>query len=332
MASGQTLARVWKPAGAIKTASRQALPYALPFVSVLAALLLQLGLQQILPAKADFPYAFFYLVAAFASAWYGGYGSGALACVVVMVGIPLAGRGFSRMPPLDFSRLSLFIGVSLLISRVARTQRRVQQVLRSSNDELDRRVHERTSELAFAVEQLQAEIAGHRKTEASLRESEDRGAFALEGAGLGRWDLDLVTGKTSRSLRHDQIFGYDELLPEWTYETMLDHILPEDRPRVAEQFEAARQGGSVWDFECRTQPPGRAIRWIWGRGKIRRDESGQPVSILGIIRDITDRKLAEQRLRAQVERLNLLDQITRAIGERQDLREHFSGGDSKPGR
>jgi signal transduction histidine kinase/ActR/RegA family two-component response regulator len=79
----------------------------------------------------------------------------------------------------------------------------------------------------------------------------------------------------------------------------------------------------VWDFECRIQPRDQAIRWIWGRGKIRRDESGQAVSMLGIVGDITDRKLAEQRLRAQVERLNLVDQITRAIGERQDLASVF---------
>jgi PAS domain S-box-containing protein len=39
----------------------------------------------------------------------------------------------------------------------------------------------------------------------------------------------------------------------------------------------------------------------------------------GFVRDISERKLAQGRLQAQLERLNLLDQITRAIGERQDL-------------
>lgn len=210
-----------------------------------------------------------------------------------MVGLPLALVHFSQMPPVDFSRLTLFIGVSLLISRVAQTQRRAREMLRKANDELDRRVQKRTHELACAVEQLQSEIAGHRRTEAALRESEERVAFALDAAGVGRWDLDLVTRRADRSLRHDQVFGYDSLLPEWTYDMLLDHILPPDRPHVAGGFEAAIQGASVWEFECRIKPRDQPIRWIWGRGKIRRDASGQAVSMLGIIGDITDRKFAE---------------------------------------
>ena len=47
------------------------------------------------------------------------------------------------------------------------------------------------------------------------------------------------------------------------------------------------------------------------------------VGFSAFIRDITERKLAEVRLQAQLERLNLLDQITRAIGERQDLQSIY---------
>ena len=140
---------------------------------------------------------------------------------------------------------------------------------------------------------------------------------------MGRWDLDVVSGRADRSLRHDQIFGYECLLPEWTYDMLLDHVFPEDRPDVAARFEAAIHGGSVCEFECRIQPPNQALRWIWARGRMRRDESGNAVSMLGILWDITDRKLAEQRLRTQMERLGLLDQVTRAIGERQDPRSIF---------
>jgi PAS domain S-box-containing protein len=201
--------------------------------------------------------------------------------------------------------------------------RKLNESLASANDELDQRVQARTHDLACAVEQLQSEIAGHRRTEAALRESEERIAFGLEAAGMGRWDLDLVTGRSKRSLRHDQVFGYEALLPEWTYGMLLDHILPQDRSHVAELFEAAIRGGSVCEFECRIKPPDQSLRWIWGRGKIRRDETGKAVSMLGIIGDITDRKLAEHRLRTQIERLSLLDQITCAIAERQDLQSIY---------
>ena len=77
------------------------------------------------------------------------------------------------------------------------------------------------------------------------------------------------------------------------------------------------------EFECRIQQPDGEIRWVWARGKVVKDEHGRAVSFLGSSRDITDHKIAEQKLQTQLERTNLLGQITRAIGERLDLRSIF---------
>ena len=54
-----------------------------------------------------------------------------------------------------------------------------------------------------------------------------------------------------------------------------------------------------------------------------RDAAGKMQGIFGVSTDITERKRAEERLRTQFEHLNLLDRITRAIGERQDLQSIF---------
>jgi len=51
--------------------------------------------------------------------------------------------------------------------------------------------------------------------------------------------------------------------------------------------------------------------------------SGDTVTFAGFIRDITERRQAEAKLRTQLERLGLLDEITRAIGERQDVQSIF---------
>ena len=45
--------------------------------------------------------------------------------------------------------------------------------------------------------------------------------------------------------------------------------------------------------------------------------------VISTVRDVTERKQAERRIQGQLEHLNLLDHITRAIGERQDLRSIF---------
>ena len=125
------------------------------------------ALQRLVPKESDFPYAFFYLIAAFVSAWYGGYVPGALACVLTIVGFPLAAIRFSHMLPVDLGRLTLFVGVSLLISRVAQTQRRLREVLQTANGELDLRVQARTSE-------LQSEITDRKLAEQKLRTQIER--------------------------------------------------------------------------------------------------------------------------------------------------------------
>src|SRR5690242_17453952 len=102
--------RIWK-----HRVFRGVARYSLPFLSILAALLTQGVIQHLVPPGTDFPYAFFYLLAAFACAWYGGYLSGALACLFTMLGLPLMVVHFSKLPPVDISRLVLFIGISLMI-------------------------------------------------------------------------------------------------------------------------------------------------------------------------------------------------------------------------
>lgn len=275
------------------------------------------------PKGQDFPYPFFYLVAAFAAAWTGGYGPGIVASLMIVIGIPLVMAHGLRSASVDVSRVGLMLLVSALVSAVAESQRRSRKVLRDANEDLDRRVQSRTKDLAQAVESLESEVEQRKRTEEALRESEERVDFALDAAGIGRWDLDLGTRQVNRSLRHDQIFGYDRLLDTWTYETFLEHIVPEDRSSVGAKFNAAVEGHGDYDFECRIEHQDGAIRWVWARGKIRRDGAGKAVSLLGTVGDITDRKRAEQRLRTQLERMSLLDQITRSIGERLDLPSIF---------
>ncbi|MEH2071702.1 MAG: PAS domain-containing protein [Nostoc sp.] len=129
-----------------------------------------------------------------------------------------------------------------------------------------------------------------------MRESKERLSFALESAELGDWDLDLSNQTAYRSLRHDQIFGYKSVLPEWTYEIFLAHVLAEDRPLVEAKFLSALTNSDIWDFECRIHRADGELRWIWGRGHIYYNERGEAVRMLGLVSDISDRKQAETTL------------------------------------
>ena len=146
----------------------------LPFAGIAVALALQAILQLMLPKGTDFPFSFFYLIAIFVVAWFGGYLSGTAACLLTMVALPAAAVPGFRLAALDLSRLALLIGVSLLVSAVANAQRRRRKELHQANEELDRRVQSRTQDLAQTVEALESEVAQHRKTEERLQTQLER--------------------------------------------------------------------------------------------------------------------------------------------------------------
>ncbi|MDF5712655.1 MAG: PAS domain S-box protein [Rhizonema sp. NSF051] len=131
----------------------------------------------------------------------------------------------------------------------------------------------------------------------------------LDSALVRDWDLDLRTQAYTvwRSLKHDQVFGYESLQPEWSYEVFLNHVYPEDRPIVNQKFQQTLSTYEDWDFECRIIRQDRQLRWIWLRGSVYSDPNGIPIRLLGILEDITERKQAEEArliLTAMVESSN----------------------------
>ncbi len=140
------------------------------------------------------------------------------------------------------------------------------------------------------------DITEHRQAEQAVRDGEERLRFALETSHTGAWDLDLADHTAFRSLEHDRIFGYAELLPQWTYEMFLDHVLAQDRGEVDAKFRHATETQGDWGFECRIRRADGEIRWIWAAGRHRADAAGAPRRMAGIIQDITERKRAEEEL------------------------------------
>jgi PAS domain S-box-containing protein len=96
-------------------------------------------------------------------------------------------------------------------------------------------------------------------------------------------------------------------------------VHPDDRARVEVEWGLAVQRGDLYDEEFRLRRHDGTYRWFRTRGVPLRDATGTLVKWFGSNTDVEDYKQAEQRLRAQLERMDLLDRLTRAIGEHQDL-------------
>ena len=124
-------------------------------------------------------------------------------------------------------------------------------------------------------------------------------------AGLGSYLLDLESMVWTSSGVLDEIFGIDPSY-DHTRDGWLALVHPEDREMMASHFAQVLEFHSPFDREYRiVRANDHAQRWVHGRGRIEVDQSGRPVSMRGVIQDITERKRTEADLRQSEELLQL---------------------------
>jgi PAS domain S-box-containing protein len=140
------------------------------------------------------------------------------------------------------------------------------------------------------------DITERKEAENKLRQTAERLEFTLEAAAIGDWDLNLLDDTSYRSVRHDQCFGYSEPIPNWGFETFIQHVHPEDRSYVTQQFQESLNELKEWHFECRVIWPDKSVHWIAAHGSIYHIDT-KPAKMSGIVFEITDRKEVEQALR-----------------------------------
>lgn len=152
--------------------------------------------------------------------------------------------------------------------------------LEAMNEELEKRVAERTAELEAQTEQL--------------RRSEERRSIALSAGDMGSWEVDVASGRVEWDDGPYRIFGVDRAAFEPTVERIEAMIHPEDREKntVAAIIAA---GGNRFRVEFRVIRPSGEVRWCYGAGAISYDVEGAAVRMNGVTVDITDRKRAEER-------------------------------------
>jgi len=95
------------------------------------------------------------------------------------------------------------------------------------------------------------DITERKQAEELLLKNKNRLEYALNSIKTGAWELDLETMGSWRMFKHDQIFGHNEPLDEWTYDMFLEHVIPEDREIVNQKFQHAIATKTDWNFECR---------------------------------------------------------------------------------
>jgi PAS domain S-box-containing protein len=199
-----------------------------------------------------------------------------------------------------------------IFARDITEQKRAEKALLQAHDELDKRVQERTTELSRANAHLTEEISRRQGIQEELAKSELLHRMLVETAKDIIWSVDLSLKYTYVSPSVQAILGYtvDEIramnplevltpssreLIRRAFEKELRSELPQPRDKFISRTDCIehfhKNGGTVW-IEITTT--------------FIRDENGAPTGVLGISRDITKRKIAENKLKESVKENEVL--------------------------
>jgi len=102
----------------------------------------------------------------------------------------------------------------------------------------------------------------------------------------------------------EKVYGQAHGSFRGSFESFLQNVHPDDRERIPQLVQQAISGDGKYNVEYRQIRADGTLGWMEGHGQVHYDNSGKPVSMLGVCMDITKRKeaeIAQKEMREQLE-------------------------------
>ena len=154
------------------------------------------------------------------------------------------------------------------------------------------------------------DLTQRKQYEAALRQSEQRLAIAASGARIAMFDWNIVTGEAIWTEQVVQLLGRTTQLKSpmttmkasplslsFQYHDWAQCLHPDDLERVERQLRHCMQEHLSFESEYRVVWPDGSIHWLAARAVFQYDVDDKPLHMVGILMDITERKLADDALR-----------------------------------
>ncbi|HEY4769020.1 MAG TPA: diguanylate cyclase, partial [Myxococcales bacterium] len=152
-------------------------------------------------------------------------------------------------------------------------------------------------QMPVGVQGIARDITERRRAEEAMRESEERYALAALGSNDGLWDWDLRENKIFLSARWKEQLGAAETELGDDPDQWFERIHPDDRQRLFGDLGLHLEGRTPhFQNEHRLRHLDGSWRWMLVRGAAVRDAAGKAYRLAGSQTDITERKLAEEKL------------------------------------
>lgn len=145
------------------------------------------------------------------------------------------------------------------------------------------------------------DITHIKQIQAALHENEERTYLSHKYAGIGTWDWDIKNNKVHWSETSGPLFGLTAKQRTIPFKNSFKAVDKGDQQLIQELLDSCLATYTNFDVEYRITWPDGSRHWLRATGDISRNENGTPIHMLGVIRDITDRKRAEEELIAAKE-------------------------------
>jgi PAS domain S-box-containing protein len=191
---------------------------------------------------------------------------------------------------------SVFLGWAMRRLAQQRTQLRTQELQRS-----------------LIMAQAERQVAEeHARTSEALRGRNEVLQTALQANGMGLWVWDLQQGTAYYSDEMCRMTGCElgSIYP--SADPWLKHVHPEDVKRVQEAVMQTREGLKDYHEQYRVVRPDGSVCWLESQGKCLRDGEGRPTRVVGVMADVTPRKLTEEAM-LRTEKLAVAGRLAAAV-------------------
>jgi PAS domain S-box-containing protein len=146
-----------------------------------------------------------------------------------------------------------------------------------------------------ARQQAEEALDEQRRLTAALADSQNRLVSILEETRTGSWEWDLGANELRWSANLAGLHGLEGAGAPTSYESWLELVDPEDRPWIDRTVKEALAGGKGYEFEFRVVGSGVEPRWLWTQASVVRDDQGRAARVVGLVRDVSERRRFEER-------------------------------------